>query len=73
MLDNVKALLIGAIGGLKWYGRRIRESKWYIIPFVIDVILVPLKLIIIAIVCINKNGRAKVINFWEEILEDEED
>jgi hypothetical protein len=58
---------------MKWYGRRIRESKWYLIPFVIDMILFPLKLIIIAIVCINKNVRAKVINFWEELLEDEED
>lgn len=74
MLDNVKALLIGVVCGLKWYGRRIRESKWYIIPFVIDMILFPLKLIIISIVCINKNGRAKVVNFWEDnILEDEED
>ena len=71
MVNNVKALLVGFMCGLKWYGRRIRESKWYIILFVIDMILFPLKLIIIAVVCINKKGRAKIINFWEEILEDE--
>ena len=73
MRNNVKALLIGVIYGFKWYGRRIRESKWYIISFVIDMILSPLKLIIIAIVCINKNGRAKIVNIWEELLEDAED
>ncbi len=58
MLSIVKGILIGVVNGFKWYGRRIKESKWYILPLIVDVVLIPLKIVVIPIVCCFKQGRA---------------
>ena len=58
--------------GVKWYIRRIKENKWWIIAFVIDMILVPIKIPLIAIACITKNGRRWVLYTFTELVEEED-
>ena len=70
MFMYVKALGTGFINGLKWYGRRIQESKWYLIPLLVDVILIPLKIVIVPFVCLTKRGRDSLIRIGEEMEED---
>ena len=70
MLIFVKALGIGCINGLKWYGRRIQESKWYIIPLIIDMALIPLKIVVFPLICLTKRGRDSLIRIGEETEED---
>ena len=57
MLIFAKAVGTGFINGFKWYGRRIRESKWYIIPLIFDIALIPLKIVVIPLICLTKHGR----------------
>ena len=70
MLIFVKALGTGFINGLKWYGRRIQESKWYIIPLIIDMALIPLKIVVFPLICLTKRGRNYLIRTGEEMEED---
>ena len=70
MLIFVKALGTGFINGLKWYGRRIQESKWYIIPLIIDMALIPLKIVVFPLMCLTKRGRNYFIRTGEEMEED---
>ena len=70
MFMYVKALGTGFINGLKWYGRRIQESKWYIIPLIIDTALIPLKIIVIPLLCLKKEWREYFIRNGEEMEED---
>ena len=69
MQTFVDGLRIGIVGGFKWYGRRIQESKWYIIPFVIDMLMIPLKIIIIPLACLTKLGRVLILTAYEEVSE----
>lgn len=71
MLSLIKAVARGTINGFAWYGRRIQESKWYIIPIVIDVILIPVKFVIIPCMCLTKQGRKAIISLGQSIMEDE--
>ena len=70
MLMFMKEVGTGFINGLKWYGRRIQESKWYLIPLLVDVILIPLKIVIVPFVCLTKRGRDSLIRIGEEMEED---
>ena len=70
MLMYVKACGIGLLNGAKWYGRRIQESKWYLIPLLVDVILIPLKIIVVPFICLTKRGRNYLIRTGEEVEED---
>ena len=70
MLIFVKALGTGFINGWKWYGRRIQESKWYIIPLIIDTALIPLKIVVVPLICLTKRGRDSLIRIGEEVEED---
>jgi hypothetical protein len=70
MLIFVKAFGTGFINGWKWYGRRIQESKWYLIPLLVDVILIPLKISVVPFVCLTKRGRDSLIRIGEEMEED---
>jgi hypothetical protein len=70
MLIFVKAIGTGILNGAKWYGRRIQESKWYLIPLLVDVILIPLKIIVVPFVCLTKRGRDSLIRIGEETEED---
>ena len=70
MLSIVKGILIGVVNGFKWYGRRIKESKWYILPLIVDVVLIPLKIVVIPIVCCFKQGRAYFLDLRYEFLDD---
>ena len=70
MLIFVKALGTGFINGWKWYGRRIQESKWYIIPLIIDTALIPLKIVVVPLICLTKRGRNYLIRIGEETEED---
>ena len=70
MLIFVKALGTGFINGLKWYGRRIQESKWYIIPLIIDMALIPLKIVVFPLISLTKRGRDSLILIGEETKED---
>lgn len=70
MLIFVKALGTGFINSWKWYGRRIQESKWYIIPLIIDTALIPLKIVVVPLICLTKRGRDSLIRIGEEMEED---
>ena len=70
MLIFVKALGIGFINGWKWYGRHIQESKWYIIPLIIDTALIPLKIVVVPLICLTKRGRDSLIRIGKEMEED---
>jgi hypothetical protein len=70
MLSIVKGILIGVVMGFKWYGRRIKESKWYILPLIVDVVLIPLKIVVIPIVCCFKQGRTYCLDLGYEFLDD---
>ena len=61
---------VGVCNGFKWYGRRIQESKWYIIPLIIDTALIPLKIVVVPFVCLTKRGRNYLIRIGEETEED---
>ena len=61
---------VGVCNGFKWYGRRIKESKWYIIPLIIDTALIPLKIIVIPLLCLKKEWREYFIRNGEEMEED---
>ena len=70
MLMFMKAVGAGFIIGWKWYGRRIQESKWYIIPLIIDTALIPLKIVVVPLICLTKRGRNYLIRIGEETKED---
>ena len=70
MFMYVKAVGTGLLNGVKWYGRRIQESKWYLIPLFVDVILIPLKIIVVPFICLTKRGRNYLIRIGEETEED---
>ena len=70
MFMYVKAIGSGLLSGAKWYGRRIQESKWYLIPLLMDVILMPLKIVIASFICLTKRGRNYLIRIGEETKED---
>lgn len=70
MFMYVKAIGIGLLSGAKWYGRCIQESKWYLIPLLVDVILIPLKIIVVPFICLTKRGRNYLIRIGEETEED---
>ena len=53
----VKAVGIGILNGFKWYGRRIKESRWYLIPLAIDVVLIPVKIVVVPLACLTRTGR----------------
>lgn len=54
-----------------WSGKRVRESKWYIIPLAIDIILIPAKIVIFAILAmISKRFRTWMDEMFDEIIED---
>ena len=73
MFTFIKAFFKGMILGFKWYGRRVNENKWYIIPLVFDVVLLPIKTIVILIMCLIKGGRKVVFQIGMVAFEDEED
>ena len=70
MFMCVKTVGTGLLNGVKWYGRRIQESKWYLIPLLVDVVLIPLKIIVVLLVCLTKRGRDSLIRIAEEMEED---
>ena len=73
MFTFIKALFKGMILGFKWYGRRVSESKWYIIPLVFDTVLYPIKLIVFSLMCLTKGGRKVVYQIGMVAFEDLED
>lgn len=74
MLMFMKAQFSGIIIGFK-YGKKVikEESKWYIIPFMFDIILLPVKLIVVNLMCLTKRGREIILPIGREILEEVED
>jgi hypothetical protein len=66
----VKAVWYGILNGFKWYGKTIRECKWYILPFMIDMLLIPAKLVAVPIMCLTKHGRNYLIGIGQYIEED---
>lgn len=70
MFMYVKEIGIGLLNGAKWYGRRTQESKWYLIPLLVDVILIPLKIVIVPFICLTKRGRNYLIRFGKEVEEE---
>jgi len=67
----------GFAGGIRlaydWYKIRIRQNKWWIIPFVVDVVFFPFKLVIALLVYKTRRGHEMMNNFYEEILEEVEE
>ena len=70
MLEFLKAFTNGILNGYKWYGRRIRESQWWIIPMIFDTATLPLKFIIIPIMCATKRGRKLFISLGQDMDEE---
>jgi hypothetical protein len=70
MLMLMKEVGTGFINGLKWYGRRIQESKWYIIPLIIDTALIPLKIVVVPLICLIKRGRNMFVIIGSDMEED---
>ena len=70
MFMYVEAIETGLLNAVKWYGRRIQEDKWYLIPLLVDVILIPLKIVIVPFVCLTKRGRDSLIRIGKEMEED---
>lgn len=74
MFSFIKGQFSGIIIGFK-YGKKVikEESKWYIIPFMFDIILLPVKLIVVNLMCLTKRGREIILPIGREILEEVED
>lgn len=70
MWTITKALCEGFGAGVKWYMRRIKESKWWIPAFIFDMILVPVKIPMIAVACVTKRGRRWVLDTFTEVIEE---
>lgn len=49
--EYCKAFGLGMKAGFMWGLEQIKKSKWYIVPFVFDVLLLPLKVIILVPLC----------------------
>lgn len=72
MLNFIKGIGVGIVIGFKWEIELIRkESKWYIIPFVLDMIFIPIKLPIVLLACLTKKGRNWLMNTFKEIVEED--
>jgi hypothetical protein len=61
MFELVKEFWKGVMLGIEYNKMYIRESKWYIIPFVINIILVVPIIIILLLACFTEKGR-RIIN-----------
>lgn len=72
-MNILKQIYAGIMINLKWYGRRIRESKWWLIPFVLDMLFIPVKVIVMAIMCVTKRGRMRIYAIGLDFLEEMED
>ena len=68
VLEGLAAFWYGIVIGFNWELKLVKESKWYIIPFVLDIILMPVKLIIFIPLCCTK--WFKNTKFYKEALED---
>lgn len=69
----IRAVWVGILGGFKWYAKTIKENKWYIIPCIIDIVLIPIKIVIIPLACFTKCGRKIFITLGRDVLEESED
>ena len=52
---------------LEWYFRRIKENKWIIIPFVLDILLIPVKFVIVEILDLTRGGKRAIKTFASTI------
>ena len=68
VLEFLAAFWYGMTVGFKLGLNNVKESKWYIIPFVLDIILIPVKLIILVPLCCTKWFRNT--NFYKEAAEE---
>ena len=74
MLTLLKAQCYGIHCGLKYGLKTIKEeSRWYIIPFILDIVLLPVKLVIVNVMCLTKCGRQIILPMGLEILAEVED
>lgn len=72
MFKNVKAFMAGMAIAFKWYEKIIKECKWYIILFVLDMIFMPLKFIIATVMSLTKIGRRKLAYLAKDVLDEED-
>jgi len=70
MKEYVKAFCGGYVNAWRYNMRRIKETKWYIIPTVINTLLSPLIVIIMLLMCLTKGGRGLVLLIGRSILEE---
>ena len=64
-----KNFIYGMKRGFQWYKYMIKnESKWYILSFIFDMILLPIKLIIVIPIAWFKPEIIENSNFGQEVL-----
>lgn len=70
-LEFGKGTFLGMKRGLQWYAYTIKhESKWYILALIFDLILLPLKLLIVIPIAWFRPEILVNSNFGEQIYEE---
>ena len=66
-----KGMLFGMKRGLQWYIHTIKyESKWYILTLIVDLVLLPLKLLIVIPIAWFRPESLANSNFGEQVYEE---
>jgi len=72
MLDVLKSILVGLMVSVVWYKIQIRRNKWYIIPFVFDLIFWPVKVLLSYLLYAIPKCREFMTKIFDEVLEEVE-
>lgn len=71
ILEFCKGLLFGMKRGLQWYVHTIKyESKWYILALIFDLVLLPLKLLIVIPLAWFKPEILVKFTIYEQVCEE---
>lgn len=66
-----KGMLFGMKRGIQWYIHTIKyESKWYILALIFDLVLLPLKLLIVIPLALFKPEIIENSNIYEQVCEE---
>lgn len=67
MCEFIKSFVVGMGIGFKWQLIQIKRNKWYIILVIIDIVLIPLKLVLLIPTMTIKCGRKIVFQMSDEM------
>lgn len=73
LLSFLEGFLQGLLIGFQWYRKQIKMHKYMIICAILDVVLLPIKILLILIALPFKSIRKFILNYGNEIIEEEKE